>query len=727
MNISSVHTSGQSGNDGLANIAQSVTVALRHLVIIDSGIDDYHLLQPATGATVEIYVLHPHQDGIAQISGAIQGSKVHSLQILAHGSPGEIRLGNTRLNLAKLPNYATELQGWQVTEIALYACEVAADATGQDFVRQLAAVTGANVAASASKVGNSALGGSWDLAVQTGAVTTPLLIDPEAVANYQGILPQVVNFTNATETITIAANGTDTNVSSSAGGGTTTYTNTSDGLQINGGPAVNTFNVNGVGTGFNLDLILNGSGYSSGDVVNLNADPHSKNFTIDNVQAIELGVVSGSTAVTATGNVNWTTGGYIRSLNDSSVTTTTGSISLVSKGSVLSAANTRGISANSTTITSTDGTITLDGTSKGQGGLYNIGVDLVTNSKVQSVNGDISINGVGTDQTAGSTNYGVSIYNGTLIKSTGTAKVSIQGQGGTKGTDYNRGIGMQVSSIVESTGSGDINMNGTGGGTRSANQGVYIGATNIVRSTGTGTNAANINVVGQGSTTATGTNHEVFRIEGAGSLLTSVDGDIAVTGTGGSGTVLNIGVIVSTNGVISSTGTGTGAGKITLIGKGSTTATGNNNEGVRFEYGGSVASVDGAIAVTGTGGSGSYANMGVSWEYGNGSVFGTLKSTGTATIDITGTGGNGSGDYNIGIAMNGAHAITSANGNITLSGTANGSGRYNDGISLVNGSVISSTGTGASAATVTVTGQGSVGGTSDNSGVVVNGNGSNTR
>ena len=108
---------------------------------------------------------------------------------------------------------------------------------------------------------------AWDLAVQTGAVTTPLLIDPEAIANYHGVLPVVVDCTTAAETITIAANGANTDVSSDAGGGTTTYDNTSDGLQVNGGATgTNTFN-------------LNGSGYTNGDVVNVNANPHGNNFT----------------------------------------------------------------------------------------------------------------------------------------------------------------------------------------------------------------------------------------------------------------------------------------------------------------------------------------------------------------------------------------------------------------------------------------------------------------
>ena len=73
-------------------------------------------------------------------------------------------------------------------EIALYACEVAEGAIGAAFIQQLASIIGANVAASGSKVGHHSLGGSWDLAVQTGAVTTPLLIDPEVVAHYVGIL-----------------------------------------------------------------------------------------------------------------------------------------------------------------------------------------------------------------------------------------------------------------------------------------------------------------------------------------------------------------------------------------------------------------------------------------------------------------------------------------------------------------------------------------------------------
>ena len=116
-------------------------VSLRHLVIVDTGVANYQQLQQGASKEAEFLVLHPQQDGIAQITAWLQGRQIHSLQILTHGSSGQLQLGNSQLNLANLSSYATQLQQWQVTEIALYSCDVAASATGQEFVQQLAAVT----------------------------------------------------------------------------------------------------------------------------------------------------------------------------------------------------------------------------------------------------------------------------------------------------------------------------------------------------------------------------------------------------------------------------------------------------------------------------------------------------------------------------------------------------------------------------------------------------------
>ncbi len=508
--ISGVH---QSAFDTVKGSGQA---SLKYLVIVDTGVANYQQLQQGVGDKAEFLVLHPQQDGIAQITAWLQGRQIHSLQILTHGSPGQLQLGNIQLNLANLSSYATQLQQWQVTEISLYACDVAASATGQEFVHQLAAITGANVAASVSKVGHSALGGTWNLAVQTGAVTTPLLIDAETLGNYVGVLPEVVNYTTAVETITVAANGTNTNISSSAGGGTTTYSNTSDGLQINGGTTgTNTFNISGVGTGFSLDLIINGSGYTNGDVVNINANPKPNDFTIDLVQRINVASPVALTILDTPdqGDVNWTAGQDIVFNTGTSLTTTTGSttgnINLVANAQTTKTTgiNHKGIYAYSSTISSTDGTISLNGT----GG--NTGTD----------NDGVHINGTAGISTVSSVN----------------GAISLTGQG--RGGSYNRGVVISNNALVTSA-TGNITVNGTSAGTTSDNHGVYLVTQGVISSTGTGANAATITVIGQGSLSGTTTVNGGVRIEGANSKITSVNGAISVTGNGGNGTNANYSV-----------------------------------------------------------------------------------------------------------------------------------------------------------------------------------------
>jgi hypothetical protein len=184
--------------------SKNVTNVSRALVVIDAGVGDREFLIGGVLPDADVLVLDRHRDGIAQIGEVLRASDFRALQIVAHGSEGELRLGNTSLNLGNLLNYANALRSWQVDEISLYACEVASGATGRDFVKQLAVVTGASVAAATTKVGNRDLGGTWSLAVQTGAVTTPLMIENDVLASYAGILPQTVNFGNGTETITRA-------------------------------------------------------------------------------------------------------------------------------------------------------------------------------------------------------------------------------------------------------------------------------------------------------------------------------------------------------------------------------------------------------------------------------------------------------------------------------------------------------------------------------------------
>ncbi|BAY76729.1 hemolysin-type calcium-binding region [Nostoc linckia NIES-25] len=177
------------------------------LVIIDAGIDDHQILELGILPTAKVAVLNKHIDGIDQISALCKNHPAASIQIIAHGSPGSLQLGNSQLNLANLHTYRQQLQQWFATEILIYGCEVAAGETGKTFIESLHQLTGTNIAASAGKIGNAQLGGSWELEVKIGEIDSSLALQPEIREAYPKVLASFAtasNFTVGTGPISIA-------------------------------------------------------------------------------------------------------------------------------------------------------------------------------------------------------------------------------------------------------------------------------------------------------------------------------------------------------------------------------------------------------------------------------------------------------------------------------------------------------------------------------------------
>ncbi|NER37985.1 MAG: DUF4347 domain-containing protein, partial [Oscillatoria sp. SIO1A7] len=166
--------------------------AAKTLVFIDSGVDKNEFLAAGLIEGVEARTLDSSRDGMEQIATelqnytALEGSP-DAVHIISHGSPGRLYLGNTILSGETLERYRSQLEKWQVAEIVLYGCRVAAG-IGAAFLERLSALTGAAIAASASITGSAAKGGNWNLEFSTGtAKTAPTLaLKSEAIAAYSG-------------------------------------------------------------------------------------------------------------------------------------------------------------------------------------------------------------------------------------------------------------------------------------------------------------------------------------------------------------------------------------------------------------------------------------------------------------------------------------------------------------------------------------------------------------
>ena len=438
-------------------------------------------------------------------------------------------------------------------------------------------------------------------------------------------------------------------------------------------------------------------------------DPPGPTATLNNTN-LQTGLGSSNILVTTsggaggTGTITWSAGADITwsaatklTLNaDKSMTlnanvTNTGTGSFTAMDFIANSGGTAGTFTGITlagNLSSAEGAIQLTGRG-GDSGSNNMGIFIGSGASIQSTGSgasaaSITLNGHGGGDggaTGGSNNFGVEVTGaGTLVTSADGA-ISITGQSFTirtgAGQNNNHGISLSSGGGVSSTGTATIDLNGTGAPANATNTGLTIDGTNT--------------------------------------KVTSVSGAISITGQGGAATGgNNSGIVVSSSGLVSSTGTGGSAATITINGTGGAGTTNNNGVYV-LNAGSAITSVDGAINITGQGEGTTTNSVGVQVQGG-----GTISSTGTASMTIMGTGTNGT-NGNVGIEVTGAGAaITSTDGSMTLTGIGQGTGTTDRGILLTgNATTLISYG-GSSAGSIILTGTGS--GTSGD-GVQINGTG----
>jgi hypothetical protein len=187
------------------------------IVFIDSRTPDIDDLINGAEAGEQIFVLDPAQDGLQQIAAILKANHLSALSVISivgHGAPGQITLGSTLVDDADLANDTAALATIGAAlapggNLALYACDTAAGATGRQFIADLSkSIGGADVVASTHVVGSADLGGSWTLDASTlsTAALPAVPFTAQALANYEGGLGPVL-VTTATPSVVFTAGG----------------------------------------------------------------------------------------------------------------------------------------------------------------------------------------------------------------------------------------------------------------------------------------------------------------------------------------------------------------------------------------------------------------------------------------------------------------------------------------------------------------------------------------
>jgi len=146
------------------------------IYFVDSQVIDLDTLLAGLPEEAEVYVLDSSRDGLQQMLDALGGrTGLGSIQILSHGSAGQLHLGSSLIDSNYLTAHASGFATLGSSlgadgDLLLYGCNVAQGDVGQAFISQLASLTGADVAASVDITGASTLGGDWTLEANTGSI-----------------------------------------------------------------------------------------------------------------------------------------------------------------------------------------------------------------------------------------------------------------------------------------------------------------------------------------------------------------------------------------------------------------------------------------------------------------------------------------------------------------------------------------------------------------------------
>lgn len=255
-------------------------------------------------------------------------------------------------------------------------------------------------------------------------------------------------------------------------------------------------------------------------------------------------------------------------------------------------------------------------------------INLSTDSTIIVEHGDLTLsaNAAGTETGAFS---GITVGEGALIRSLGTGGISLTGKGGVAPTG-NDLRGVEIAGEIRSA-RGAIEVSGTGGGgtTGERHNGIRLESTGLIESTGTGSGAATITLTGLAGSGSL--NEQGIAVLGA---ISSIDGDISLTGTGGSSVGNNNkGIHLFGSGSITSTGTGANAADISLTGYGNNSQAGDFSDGIGLP-GGSITSSDGDITLTGR----SYLGNNVGIRTGTTGTTTNIAASGSGAISITAIG-----------------------------------------------------------------------------------------
>ncbi|WP_166838575.1 Ig-like domain-containing protein [Rheinheimera pleomorphica] len=170
---------------------------VEELFVVDAALNaaDKAILRRAIKPGVAWVELDHSSSGLTQLQQALAAySNLATVRIFSHATAGALSLGGSHIDANSLMQHPDTFKALNNAlrtggDLLFYGCELAKGVDGEQFIDLIKNNTHIDVAASTNLTGNAALGGDWELEIQTGVIDATPLANSVALKDFTSILP----------------------------------------------------------------------------------------------------------------------------------------------------------------------------------------------------------------------------------------------------------------------------------------------------------------------------------------------------------------------------------------------------------------------------------------------------------------------------------------------------------------------------------------------------------
>ncbi len=178
-----------------SGLSLSATSDRKEIVFIDTSVEDFQTLMEGIDLNAEVILLDSTRDGIEQIAEILNGrTDIDAIHLIAEGNEAQLHLGTTFLTQDAINGQYAQLFtqiGQSLSadaDLLIYGCNFGKGDAGLAAMDSLAALTGADIAASTDRTGHLSEFGNWELEVSTGFIETSVVIGEATQEAWEGVL-----------------------------------------------------------------------------------------------------------------------------------------------------------------------------------------------------------------------------------------------------------------------------------------------------------------------------------------------------------------------------------------------------------------------------------------------------------------------------------------------------------------------------------------------------------